>query len=221
MLTVLIDYNDIFCIGWAYTYIFTSLSWLGQIAIASTVFVSSFSSTALLQIVAHPYVSRLYEILPDDEDSNDQSKLIIDSSDHKAVISNSNTSPTVTTISTSTPATAATTTTTTISTSATSTTTSASTKDHMSRRFIAIRYNMLGNDIRTEFTLRDASRNVSNPFSSFQVNATNSSSSSNSSGGSRSSGSSRSSNSSGGYFYIYGGDMTDTVLKNALTKENY
>lgn len=76
---------------------------------------------------------------------------------------------------------------------------------------------MLGNDIRTEFTLRDASRNVSNPFASFQVKAMNSSSSSTS----RSNSSSGSSISSGGYFYIFGGDMTDTVLKNALTKENY
>ena len=89
---------------------------------------------------------------------------------------------------------------------------------------------MLGNDIRTEFTLRDASRNVSNPFASFQVKAMSSSSSSTNSGtsssGSSGSGSGNSSNGSsirgsGGYFYIFGGDMTDNVLKNALTKENY
>jgi hypothetical protein len=152
-----------------------SFSWLGQIAIASTVFVSSFSSTALLQIVAHPYVSHLYEIIPDDEDSNDQSS------------------------------------------TTTSTSTTTASKDSLSRRFVAIRYSMLGNDIRTEFSLRDASRNVSNPFASFQVKAMNSSSSSTS----RSNSSSGSSISSGGYFYIFGGDMTDTVLKNALTKENY
>lgn len=184
------------------------LSLLGQIAIATTVFVSSFSSTALLQIVAHPYVSHLYEIIPDDEDSNVQSKLI-DINDHEAVISYSNTSPTATTTSASTS-------TTSTSTTSTSTNTATANKDSLSRRFVAIRYSMVGNDIRTEFTLRDASRNVSNPFASFQVKAMNSSSVSTSSGNSSSS-----SSSSGGYFYIFGGDMTDNVLKNALTKENY
>lgn len=34
----------------------------GQIAIASTVFFTSFSSTLLLQVVAHPYVATLYEV---------------------------------------------------------------------------------------------------------------------------------------------------------------
>jgi hypothetical protein len=180
-----------------HTYI---LSLLGQIAIASTVFVSSFSSTALLQIVAHPYVSHLYEIIPDYEDSNDDQSKLIDSNDHEAVISYSNTSPTSTT------------------TTSTSTSTTTSNKDSLSRRFIAIRYNILGNDIRTEFTLRDASRNVSNPFASFQVKAMNSSSSSTNSGTSSSGSSIKG---SVGYFYIFGGDMTDNVLKNALTKENY
>jgi len=124
---------------------------------------------------------------------------LIDSNDHEAVISYSNTSSTSTTTTST-------------------TTTTASNKDSLSRRFIAIRYNMLGNDIRTEFTLRDASRNVSNPFASFQVKAMNSSSSSTNSGTSSSGSSIKG---SGGYFYIFGGDMTDNVLKNALTKENY
>jgi hypothetical protein len=57
-----------------------------------------------------------------------------------------------------------------------------------------MRYNMFGQPLITEFTLRQADRNVSNPFSSFQVKPV-------------------------GFFYVYGGEIADLAVRRALTKE--
>lgn len=46
---------------------------IGQAAIASTVIVTSFSSTGLLQVVGHPYVGTLHEIIPPKEASKPKS----------------------------------------------------------------------------------------------------------------------------------------------------
>jgi hypothetical protein len=62
------------------------------------------------------------------------------------------------------------------------------------RKFIARRYNMLGNLKSTEFTLSNASKNVVNPFASFMVKP-------------------------GGYFYIFGGLVEDPVIRSSLTRE--
>lgn len=109
-----------------------------QIALVGTVMFSSFSSTLLLQVVAHPYVCTLHEIVPVDAPATP-----VASGD---------------------------------------------------RRFKATRYNMLGNPVVTEFSLKQADRNVSNPFSSFQVKPA-------------------------GFFYIFGGEIADAQIRSALTKE--
>lgn len=126
-----------------------------QIAIAGTLFFSSVSSTALLQVVAHPYVCTLHEVLPAAADG-------------------------------STPAPAA---------DVEGASSASQAPSQLDRRFKAMRYNWLGKPVVTEFTLRQADRNVANPFSSFQVKPA-------------------------GYFYIYGGEIKDVVVRRALTKES-
>ena len=58
-----------------------------------------------------------------------------------------------------------------------------------------MRYNMFGMPVSAVFTLKQADKSVSNPFASFQVKPV-------------------------GFFYVYGGEMQDEVLRRALTKES-
>jgi hypothetical protein len=123
-----------------------------QIALAGTVFFTSFSSTVLLQVVAHPYVCTLHEVVPVEEFHVG----------HENVVPPLVTIPKVETLD---------------------------------RKFKAMRYNMFGRPVVTEFSLRQADKGVSNPFSSFQVKPV-------------------------GYFYIFGADIEDPEVRRALTKEN-
>lgn len=120
-----------------------------QMALAGTVFFSSFSSTVLLQVVAHPYVCTLHEVVTSGTPANAAA-----ASDPAAIGSAAS----------------------------------------LDRKFKAMRYNMFGQPLVTEFTLRQADRNVSNPFSSFQVKPA-------------------------GFFYVYGGEIADLAVRRALTKE--
>lgn len=121
----------------------------GQMALAGTVLFSSLSSTILLQVVAHPYVCSLHEVVT----ANTPEK------------------------ASTPPATAP--------------------DSHLDRRFKATRCNMFGQAVVTDFTLRQADRNVSNPFSSFQVKQP-----------------------PAGFFYVYGGEIEDDTVRRALTKES-
>jgi hypothetical protein len=116
-----------------------------QLAVAGTVFFTSLSSTILLQVVAHPYVGTLHEIVP--------SQLRQEPS------------------------------------------TTAPQESQLDRKFKATRFSMFGQPKVTEFTLRQAQRDVANPFASFQVKPA-------------------------GFFYIYGGEIKDTAVRRALTKES-
>ena len=138
-----------------------------QMALAGTVFFTSFSSTLLLQVVAHPYVCTLHEVVtPGTPDSIKNATESSSSSESENEVPKS---------STDAPA-------------------DPTSELSLNRRFKAMRYNMFGQPLVTDFTLRQADRAVSNPFSSFQVKPA-------------------------GFFYVYGGDMKDTVMRRALTKE--
>ena len=138
-----------------------------QMALAGTVFFTSFSSTLLLQVVAPPYVCTLHEVVtPGTPDSIKNATESSSSSESENEVPKS---------STDAPA-------------------DPTSELSLNRRFKAMRYNMFGQPLVTDFTLRQADRAVSNPFSSFQVKPA-------------------------GFFYVYGGDMKDTVMRRALTKE--
>jgi hypothetical protein len=117
------------------------VSMTGQIAISSTVLLTSFSSTCMLHLVIHPYVESLHEVVPVNKNGDNPS--ISSSSD---------------------------------------------------RKFVATRYNMLGNLKRSEFKLSQTDKNVLNPFASFQVKP-------------------------GGYFYVQGENLDDPDVKQTLTRD--
>eukprot|EP01032_Pedospumella_encystans_P015362 gene15362-17576_t len=127
----------------AMTYQSGILPMAAQIALAGTVLFSSLSSTLLLQVVAHPYVCTLYEVVPNHEKDNvvPPAQLLAGE-----------------------------------------------------RKFKAMRYSFIGQPVVTEFSLKQADKNVSNPFSSFQVKPH-------------------------GFFYIFGGEIEDMEVRRALTKE--
>jgi hypothetical protein len=132
-----------------------------QIAVASTVFFTSFSSTVLLQVVTSPYVVTLHELLPP-----------------AAADASGSAAATVTSGTAGTPGSPA----------------PAASQDPLDRTFRAARYNMFGNQHTQQFTLRDTDKNGSNPFSSFQVKPH-------------------------GFFYMYGGHISDSLVRQKLTKE--
>ena len=67
--------------------------------------------------------------------------------------------------------------------------------DNNLRRFRAKRFNLIGNHVETEFTLGDVSNaDVANPFASFK-------------------------HKTDGYFYIFGGNIPDDVIRKSLTRE--
>lgn len=126
----------------AMTYQSGILPMAAQIALAGTVLFSSLSSTLLLQVVAHPYVCTLYEVVPAHKDNVVPPTHLVAGE----------------------------------------------------RRFKAMRYSFIGQPVVTEFSLKQADKNVSNPFSSFQVKPH-------------------------GFFYIFGGEIEDAEVRRALTKE--
>ena len=66
------------------------------------------------------------------------------------------------------------------------------------RQFRATRFNLLGNLVSTDFTLAETSKDVINPFASFQINHPDSQRKE--------------------YFYIFGGNIKDNDVKSHLTK---
>ena len=140
-----------------------------QMALAGTVFFTSFSSTLLLQVVAHPYVCTLHEIPTAGTPAN-VAVTETENASNEASHTDSQPAPAVAEVD-------------------------MSGASHLDRRFKAMRYNMFGMPVVTDFTLRQADRAVSNPFSSFQVKPA-------------------------GFFYIYGGEIPDPSLRRALTKES-
>jgi len=121
---------------------------VGQSAIASVVFMTSISSTFLLQVVRYPYVAYLFELgtVPPTTNNNNDSNI-------------------------------------------------------RNRRFRAVRFNFLGNEISTTFNLSAADRNgVSNPFASFRLKKD------------------EKEKTKADEFYIFGGGLRDAELQRALAR---
>jgi len=131
-----------------------------QIALTSTVLFSSLSSTILLQVVAHPYVHTLHEILRGGAASTSASAGA-DAGEGAGAGEGASTSK--------------------------------DSADPMTRKFRVATFNFLGFLTKTDFTLGEASRTVSNPFASFQVKNKG--------------------------FYIFGGEIKDTTVRRAVSKE--
>jgi hypothetical protein len=137
-----------------------------QIALTSTVLFSSLSSTILLQVVAHPYVHPLHEILRGGTASTSASAgadADADTGEGEGAGAGEGAS------------------------------TSKDSADPMTRKFRVATFNFLGFLTKTDFTLGEASRTVSNPFASFQVKNKG--------------------------FYIFGGEIKDTTVRRAVSKE--
>ena len=123
-----------------------------QIALAVTVLFTSFSSTVLLQVVAHPYVCTLHEIQPNVATAggtNSNSMIERSTIEEPSVLGNTTPSTQI-----STPA-------------ITGTTTAIAVGD---RQFRAMRYNMFGMHVSTVFSLKQANKSVSDPFEQQSAN---------------------------------------------------